>query len=367
MPNRQLPLLRPRRLAAPCVIASPLAVLLATSVVAPAAAAPAEILYVHNTWSGEISKVAIPRHEVIGTIPIGLYMDHVTASPDGRILYVNRIESLGEGRAPNIGVSGEVIAVSTATDQVLWRVALDEGMPHHMTVSSDGKLLFVPLYDTWWLAVIDTEKRQVIKKIFFGHGGHGTELSADGKRLYVGSMMNDQIGIIDTGTLELTHRIGFRDAVRPFAITNDERRMYVQQSWLHGFVVVNLASREKMFTVPMPTLGRPVPEPDFYPHNVNHGIALTPDERLLFANGSAIDLVSVFSHPGLEHLKSIPVGRDPNAIAFSKDGRFAYVSCRGDDTLSVIDVSKLEEVKKLRLGDYPQRMVVVAIPETPSR
>jgi YVTN family beta-propeller protein len=141
--------------------------------------------------------------------------------------------------------------------------------------------------------------------------------------------------------------------------------MYVQQSWLHGFVVVNLPKREKMFTVPMPTLGRPVPEPDFYPHNVNHGIALSPDERLLVANGSAIDLVSFFTHPGLEHLGSVPVGRDPNASAFSTDGRFVYVSCRGDDTLSVIDVARREEIKKLRLGDYPQRMVVVNVPEPP--
>ena len=66
-------------------------------------------------------------------------------------------------------------------------------------------------------------------------------------------------------------------------------------------------------------------------------------------------------------LKSIPVGRDPNSIAFSRDGRFAYVSCRGDDTLSILDTAKLEEIAKLRLGDYPQRMVVVTVPdaETP--
>lgn len=340
-----------------------IAVFASAGVGAPAAATPREILYVHNTMSGEISKVAIPEHEVIGTIPIGLYMDYVTASPDGRILYVNRIESLGEGRAPNIGTSGELIAVSTATDEILWRVALEDGMPHHMAVSSDGRLVFVPLYDTWWVAVVDTERRQVIRKIFFGHGGHVTELSADGRRLYVGSMMNDHVGIIDTSTLEVIDRIGFRDAVRPFAITRDERRMYVQQSWLHGFVVVDLPKRQKMFTVPMPTLGRPVPEPELYPHNVNHGIALNPDETLLFANGSAIDLVSVFTHPGLEHVKSIPVGRDPNAIAFSTDGRFAYVSCRGDDTLSILDTATLEEVAKLRLGDYPQRMVVVRVPD----
>jgi DNA-binding beta-propeller fold protein YncE len=358
-------MVRPSR-ASSLPVAAACAALAVVAAPHPTCGSEREILYVHNTWSGEISKVAIPDHKVIGTIPIGLYMDHVTASPDGRVLYVNRIESLGEGRAPNIGTSGEVIAVSTADDQVLWRLELQDGMPHHMTVSRDGRLLFVPLYDTWWVAVIDTERREVVRKIFFGHGGHGTKLSADGKRLYVGSMMNDHIGIIDTESLELVDRIGFRDGVRPFAITRDERRMYVQQSWLHGFVVVDLARREKMFTVPMPTLGRPVPEPAGYPHNVDHGIALAPDESLLFANGSAIDLVSVFTHPGLEHVKSIPVGRDPNAIAFSSDGRFAYVSCRGDDTLSILDTEKLEEIARLQLGDYPQRMVVVRVPGAPA-
>ncbi|HVR30056.1 MAG TPA: cytochrome D1 domain-containing protein [Thermoanaerobaculia bacterium] len=329
-----------------------------------AAAAPleaAEILYVHNTNSGQISKVAIPEHEVVGEIPIGLYMDFVTASPDGRVLYVNRIESLGEGRAANIGVSGELIAVSTLTDEILWRVPID-GMTHHMTVSKDGRHVFVPLYDTWWVAVVDTEQRAVVKKIFFGHGGHGSKLSADGRRLYVGSMMNDHIGIIDTETLEMIDRIGFPDGVRPFALTRDESRMYVQLSRTHGFAVVDPRERRLLRMVPMPTLGKQVEGDAFYPHNVNHGIALTPDETLLFANGSAIDVVSVFSHPELEHVKSIPVGRDPNSIAFSKDGRFAYVTNRRENTLSILDVGKLEEVKRLTLGDLPQRMVVVEVP-----
>jgi YVTN family beta-propeller protein len=320
----------------------------------------AETLYVHNTRSGEISKIAIPRHEVIGEIEIGLYMDYLAASPDGRVLYVNRIESLGEGRGA-IGESGELIAVSTLTDEILWRVPID-GMTHHMSVSKDGKLVFVPLYDTWWVAVVDTEKRAVVKKIFFGHGGHGTELSADGRRLYVGSMMNDQIGIIDTQTLELVGRIGFPDGVRPFAITRDESRMYVQLSRTHGFAVVSPLEKKLLWIVPMPTLGKHVQGDELYPHNVNHGIALTPDEKLLLANGSAIDVVSVFTHPGLDHVKSIPVGRDPNSIAFSLDGRFAYVTNRGEDTLSILDVEKLEEVKRLALGDYPLRMVVIDVP-----
>ena len=148
---------------------------LAILILAPALAAK-EILYVHNTDSGEISKIAIPEHEVIGEIQIGKYMDFVTASPDQKTLYVNRIDSLGIPMASNIGDTGELIAIDPTTDQVQWRLALD-GMPHHMIASKDGKYVFVPYYNTWWLAVVDVAKREVIKKIFIGHGGHGTKLS----------------------------------------------------------------------------------------------------------------------------------------------------------------------------------------------
>lgn len=347
--------LRPRRVR---VLAAVVA--LATAAAAPRAISAEEFLYVHNTDSGEISKISIPEHEVVGEIEIGLYMDYLAASPDGRVLYVNRIIPL-EGVAQNIGVSGELIAIDPRTDQIQWRLPID-GMPHHMSVSKDGRLVFVPLYDTWWLAVVDVEKRQVVKKILTGHGGHGTRLSPDGKRLYVGSMMYDQMWVIDTERLELIDRIPFREGVRPFVMTRDETRMYVQQSKLHGFEVINPRTKQHIATVKMPTLGREVQGMELYPHNVNHGLALSRDESLLLANGSALDVVSIFRHPGLDHIKSIPVGKDPNAIATSGDGRFAYVSCRGSDELSILDLQKLEEVKRLRLGKKPQRMVVIDVP-----
>lgn len=321
-----------------------------------------EILYVHNTYSGEISKVAIPEHEVIGTIEIGLYMDYVTASPDSTILYVNRIESLGIGRARNIGESGELIAIDTRTDEILWRVQLD-GMPHHMTPSKDGKLVFVPYYDTWWVAVVDVEKHEVVKKIFAGHGSHVTRLSPDGKELWVGSMMNDTLTVIDTETLEPIARMGFPEGVRPFEFTKDMTRGYVQQSRYHGFFVINPKERSVLRTVDMPALPSDVQLPEFYPHNVNHGIKLSRDERYLFANSTITGYVAVYAHPELELIKTIPVGEEPNSIAFSLDGKYAYVTNRKSNDLSIISVERLAEVKRLTLGDYPQRMVVIDVPE----
>jgi YVTN family beta-propeller protein len=321
-----------------------------------------EILYVHNTQSGEVSKVAIPEHEVIGQIPIGLYTDYVAVSPDNSTLYVNRIEGLKDGPpGAAIGDSGELIAVDTATDQVRWRMPVD-GMPHHMTVSKDGKRAFMPYYDSWWLAVIDVEQRAVIKKIFIGQGGHVTKLSPDGSRLYVGSMLSDALFVIDTEKLQVVDRVPFDNAVRPFVFTRDQKMMYVQLSYLHGFVPVEMPSKQQRPVVLLPKLTPQVKLPDAWPATYNHGIILSRDEKLLFANGSVANYVAVYSHPDLKLIKTIPVGTDPNYIVLSKDGRFAYVSNRGSNDMSIIEVASLKEIKRLKLGRYPQRMVVAEVP-----
>jgi len=321
-----------------------------------------EYLYIHNTYSGDLSKIDIPQHEVVNTIEIGHYMDYVAKSPDNLTLYVNRINGdLPGARAPNVGETSELIAIDTRTDEIKWRMDLD-GMSHHMSVSNDGKRVFVPYYDSWWVAVVDVEKREVIKKIWVGNGSHGTKLSVDGERLYVGSMMNDTLTVIDTDQLEVEKVYRFRDGVRPFVFPKDESVIYVQQSWLHGFIKVDTATGEQT-VIELPDLGKEVPVPESYPHNVNHGIGLTPDESELWAVGSALDFVAVYSHPELEHIANVPVGRDPNAIVFNGNGRYAYVSNRKGDDMSVIDTDTYEEVKRIPLGDYPQRMVIVDIPE----
>jgi len=327
-----------------------------------ALAAAKEYLYIHNTLSGEISKIAIPEHEVVGEIKIGLYMDFVTKSPDNKTLYVNRINGdLPGSRAPHIGVDGELIAIDPATDKIRWRLDMD-GMTHHMSVSKDGRLVFVPYYDTWWLAVVDARERRIIKKIWIGHGGHGSKVSADGKRLYVGSMMNDVLTVIDVDKLEVSDVFQFRDGVRPFVFPKDESVVYVQQSWLHGFVVLDPKTRRQR-TVHLPDLGKEVPLPTSYPHNVNHGIAINPAETELWAVGSALEFVAVYSHPELEHVANVPVGKDANSIAFSGDGRYAYVSNRRGGDLSVIDTRSYREIKRIKLGRYPQRMVVIDVAE----
>jgi YVTN family beta-propeller protein len=319
-----------------------------------------EVLYVQNTFSGDITLIGIPSHEVIGRIDIGKFPDDVVASPDGRTVYVNRINGAGLERTPNFGDSGEVIAISPTTNQVLWRVSVD-GAPHHMTLTRDSKILFVPLFNSVWVAVIDTERRAVVDKIAVGYGSHGTRLSPDGKRLYVGSLMNDHVSIIDVESRKIMRQIPMEDGVRPFDITADEKWMYAQRSRLHGFDVIDLAAGKVVKTVALPALPDGTKTPVFFPHTFNHGLALTRDGKMLFAAGSVADYVCVYSVPDLKRLATIPVGRDPNWIVFSSDGSFAYVTNRGSNDLSVISVSDFKEVKRVKVGNYPQRLQVLKV------
>jgi YVTN family beta-propeller protein len=320
-----------------------------------------EILYVQNTYSGDITLIGIPGHEVIGRIDVGKFPDDVVASPDGKVVYVNRINGAGLERTPNFGDSGEVIALSPTTDQVLWRVSVG-GAPHHMAVTQDSRFLFVPLFNSVWVAVIDTEKHAVVDKIAVGYGSHATRMSPDGKRLYVGSLMNDHISIVDVETRKVLKQIPFDDGVRPFEITRDEKWLYAQRSRLHGFDVVDLTAGKVVKTVKLPALPEGTKLPVFFPHTYNHGLGLTRDNKLLFAAGSVADYVCVYSVPDLQLLATVPVGRDPNWIVFSSDGKFAYVTNRGSNDLSVISVEQLKEIKRVKVGNYPQRLQVLKVP-----
>lgn len=327
-----------------------------------ASADSAEYIYLENTDSGDISVIDVPGHNVVSTIKLGKYLDDVAASSDGRVVYANRVNSLGIPLAKRMGESGEVIAVSTETEEILWRAPVN-GWPHHMTLSADDKLLYVPLYDRPWMEVVDTEQGEVVGKFFIGFGGHGTRLSPDGKRLYVGSMLFDTIGVYNLETQEPVKLIPFEDAVRPFAFTGDEQTLYVQLSRLHGFQVVDLPSGKVVREVALPELPAGTPLPKFYPHTYNHGLELSPDEKLLLAAGSAANYVCAYSVPDVKLLATIPVGKEPNWIVFDREGDYAYVSNRKSDDLSVISVKDLKEVKRIPVGKYPQRMRIVDVPK----
>ena len=58
----------------------------------------------------------------------------------------------------------------------------------------------------------------------------------------------------------------------------------------------------------------------------------------------------------------IQVGKCPNWIAFSPDGKYGAVSNSDTNDCSIIDARTEREVARLKVGKGPKRVLVVKVP-----
>jgi YVTN family beta-propeller protein len=88
-------------------------------------------------------------------------------------------------------------------------------------------------------------------------------------------------------------------------------------------------------------------------------LAVTPDgRRLLVGNWCSWDLSVVDLETGRE-VRRIPAGVAPRGIAYSPNGRIAYVSLVGEDRILVIDMQRLRVMRDIRgIGVAPRHLVM---------
>ncbi|MEM9360477.1 MAG: YncE family protein [Pseudomonadota bacterium] len=335
------------------------------------------MLYVSHFSSDDITVIDAKTYEAIETFSVAesfrssaisgdvsetrarvANIDDIVGSPDGNILYVNRV--IESGHKLGWPVSGEIVAIDTKTKKALWSLEIDEGWPHHISLSSDGRYLYAPLFDKPYVIVIDTRNGTLERMIDLFWGGHGSRLSKDDESLYIGSIFTSSLYVVGAETGTIQKIIPFEDGVRPFAFDSAQKTLYAQLSRLHGFAVADLEAGKVKKTVELPGLPQDFEGPEFFPHNVNHGLELSPNEEFLVAAGTAVNKAFLYSHPELELLGEVNIGSDANWVTFSPDSSVVFISNRGDNTVSVITLDTFEEIVRLPSGgERPGRMRIV--------
>jgi YVTN family beta-propeller protein len=319
-----------------------------------------QLLFVENTRGGNVSVIDDATFNVVGTIDVGLSPDDIVSAPDGRALYLTRILRRPQGRPAAPGEPlGEVVAIDPGSLAVRWRAPLN-GSPNHLMTSPDGKLIYVTLVDRGRVDIVDVSLRAVVDSIAVGTGPHDIEISADGKTGWVGLIRGAAAVAFDATARKATRTFPMPDNVRPIAVTRDEKTMFLQLSHTHALVMLDLESGQIVRNIPMPVPPGQV-LPDSMPDTAGHGLRITEDGKMLIANGSMYDLVAFFALPEAKLIGWIPVGDDPNWITLTPDGKHAYVSNRASDELSVIDVATRKEIRRIKVGRYPQRMASVSV------
>jgi YVTN family beta-propeller protein len=147
------------------------------------------------------------------------------------------------------------------------------------------------------VTVLDGDTYQVIGEIdTLNYGAHDLALSRDGKQLWVTNLANGRVSVIDTESRTTIASIFTGTRAHVVALTNNNK-----QAW-----VANIAD----------------------------------------------NTISIIDTTIFRILGTIPVGKGPMGIAFSRDGKFAYVSTQ-DKMVNVIDTSAHQVIKQISVGPNP--------------
>ena len=323
-----------------------------------------EYVYVQATMTKDIWVIDAETFKVAGHIPIGDYTDDVIGSPDGKTAFANAQIWSGNPMSWQVNEAGKIFAIDTATDKIKWSTFV-EGSPHHLAVSPDGSRVYVPLFDRNYLLVLDAKTGQVLQRWHAQLGNHSLEMSKDGSRLYVGSMLADRIWVYDTSagpSGKIVKAFSAGDAVRPLVLDPEEKHIIYQLDRFHGFKVRDVNTGEVVRSIDLPPMPAEIKMPESFPYTVDHGLGVTPDGTKLLAVASLASYVAVYSLPDYKLVGTVPVGQDPNWVRFTGDSRYAFVSNRASDSVSVIDLASMKEIKQIPVGKMPQRFSVIRVP-----
>jgi YVTN family beta-propeller protein len=329
---------------------------------------PLGVLLLTTTLNGADSKVRIVQTDSAG--------DSVTLIDPATNKVVGEIKDIevnhGAAVAPNgtrLYISNEAEStldvVDARTLKVTKRIPLS-GHPNNIAISRDGRRVYVAIAQApGAVDVVDTTSQTKVKSIPIPGAGHNTYVTPDGKFVVAGSVAGKSLTVIDSQTEEPVWTLRFEGGVRPMTFeTNADgstKRIFVQISDLHGFAVVDFATRKEVSRVTLPDVPGAAKNTVGVQGSPSHGIGITPDGKTLWATSKWYHFVAAYSMPDLKPLGIVPVGHDPDWLTFSPDSKTVYVACAGSNVVSAVDVSTRKEVVRIPVGQVPKRNITAVL------
>ena len=303
-------------------------------------------LYVSNSEGDDITVIDLATYTVIGDIRVGEQVHGLCAPSDGRRLFTT-IES-----------ENSLKVIDTTTDKVVDTLALT-GRPNQCASTPDGRYVGVPIRNGNSVDIVDTAARKVVTvlPVALPHNCYDAD---NDEAMFVSSMGGHEINLIDLKKMAYAKKIPVGGIPRPYAVSKDGKRLYAALTDLHGFVIASVPDQKIVARVELP------PAPPLTcrlePHTPTHGIELSPDGKELWVTSLSDSGVYVYDI-ATNHLSTeIHIGKCPNWITFSPDGRYGAVSNSASDDSSIIDTRTRLEVARVKVGKSPKRLLAVTVP-----
>jgi YVTN family beta-propeller protein len=344
-------------------------------------------LYVVCEDDDSVLAVDLRTRRVIGRAKVGHRPQDVAVSPDGKTLYVSN------------SWSDTVSEVDAKTLSVRSTLPVGWG-PVGLTLDRRGKVLYVANSIGNDVSLLDLSRGVEIKRLAAWRSPHQVALSRDGRSVYVSNLLPhvappdeppvSELTVIDTqkqvvadrilipGVVELRHIAEAPAGASGYLLLPFMRPknlgplIRVSQGWIvtHGVAIIQPGSRVQRQPGNIKVAQVLLDDIDYYYAGTN-GAAFTPDGQYALVTSSEANVVSIIDTSKLQRLLRhgrkeelpnrldsarefvvgrLPTGPNPAAVVVSPDGCLAYIANRLDDSLTVVDIQRLQVKSKIDLG-----------------
>jgi len=201
------------------------------------------------------------------------------------------------------------------------------------------------------LTIIDPKDMKVLGKVATGDSPHEVVLSADGRTAFVANYgaqtPGSSLSVIDLEAKKELRRVDLSPLLRPHGLVETGGKIYFTSE------TNRLIGRYDPATNRVDWLmgtGQ----------NATHMIVVTPDQKRIFTANIASDSVTAFEFqnvpPAPSKVTQIAVGKQPEAIDISPDGKEVWVGLNAEGAIDVIDTAAGKTVEKIKLGERPYRV-----------
>src|SRR5204862_2947696 len=177
--------------------------------------------------------------------------------------------------------------------------------PNNVSVSKDGKRVYVAIVaGAGAVDVIDTGTLTRVKSVRTEGGIHNVYVTPDGNFVVAGSIPGRKVTVIDQKTEEILWTVPTRDGVRPMAFdTNADgstKRIFLQLSGFNGFTTIDFATHKLGEELKLPELPPAERVTEGLQGAPAHGLAVTPDGKILGVLSKMNTRIYFYSLPDLK-------------------------------------------------------------------
>jgi YVTN family beta-propeller protein len=289
--------------------------------------------------SGRMAVGAPETPAVIARIPVGASPHGIAVTLDGRQLYVTHFD----GRSVSV--------IDTVTLRVSDTIPVEAG-PVNVVLSSDGLRAFVTNEISGTLSVISTPNRRLVKRLALARRPHGLALSPDGSRLYVCNLGSNVVSVVDTLALRVLGEVGVGDTPDSPAVTPDGREVWVTDYDHDGAGTLSIIDTQSLRRAGTVAVGE-------HPH----GIQISPDGSRVYASMEGDDEVLAVDTATRQVVGHYATGGGPHGLALFPDGSTLWTGDLDSHTTTLIDAQSGAQLGQLVLGDHAEPHVIAFSPD----